>query len=73
VLVDDPSENSMASFNFTSAMPNEGTSFTFDSWVCIANGRGGFNCHLADPRESKASAPTPYWDIDVVTDGFDRI
>jgi hypothetical protein len=63
----------MASFNFTSAMPDVGTSFTFGSWVCIPNECGGFNSHLADPRESKASAPTPYRDIDAVTDGFGRI
>jgi hypothetical protein len=39
----------MASFNFTSAMPDEGTSFTFGFWVCIAKGHGGFNSNLAEP------------------------
>jgi hypothetical protein len=28
-----------------------GTTFTFGFWFCIANGRGGFNSHLADTRE----------------------
>jgi hypothetical protein len=37
VFIKDPPENSMASINFTSAVLNEGTTFTFGSWVCIAN------------------------------------
>jgi hypothetical protein len=41
----------MISFDFTSVVPNKGTTFIFDSWVCIANGLGGFNGHLADTRE----------------------
>jgi hypothetical protein len=60
VFIDDPPEILRASFNFTSAMADEGTSFTFGS-------------HLTDPRESKASAPTPYRDINAVTNGFGRI
>jgi hypothetical protein len=31
VLIKDPPEDSMASFNFTSAMLEEGTTFTFGS------------------------------------------
>jgi hypothetical protein len=37
VFIKDPLENSMASFNFTSAVLDEGMTFTFSSWVCIAN------------------------------------
>jgi hypothetical protein len=37
VFIEYPPENSMVSFNFTSVIPEEGTSFTFGSWICIAN------------------------------------
>jgi hypothetical protein len=40
----------MASFNFISTMPGGDTTFTFGFWVYIANGSGGFNNHLANPR-----------------------
>jgi hypothetical protein len=48
----------MASFNFTSTMLDKGTTFIFDSWICIANGLGPFNSHLVDSREPKASTST---------------
>jgi hypothetical protein len=38
VFIEHPPENWMASFNFTNAMPDEGTTFTFGFWICIANG-----------------------------------
>jgi hypothetical protein len=38
----------MASFHFTSTVLDEGTTFIFSSWICIANGSGGFNSHLAN-------------------------
>jgi hypothetical protein len=37
VFIKDPPENSMASFNFTSVVLDEGTTFTFGSWVCIVD------------------------------------
>jgi hypothetical protein len=37
VFIEDPPENSMASFNFTSAVPDESMTFTFGSWICIAD------------------------------------
>ncbi|RLN16537.1 uncharacterized protein C2845_PM02G16410 [Panicum miliaceum] len=43
----------MASFNFTSVVLDEGTIFTFGSWVCVANGSGGFNNHLANPKNRR--------------------
>jgi hypothetical protein len=46
-LIENPPENSMTSFNFTNAVLDEGTTFTFCSWFCITNGRGGFNSDLA--------------------------
>jgi hypothetical protein len=35
VFIKHPPENSMASFNFTSIVLDEGTAFTFGSWFCI--------------------------------------
>jgi hypothetical protein len=37
VLIKNPPENLIASFNFTSVVLDEGTMFTFGSWFCIAN------------------------------------
>jgi hypothetical protein len=54
VLIKDPPENPMVSFNFTNAMLDEGTTFTFGPWFSIANGCGGFNSHLAETREPMA-------------------
>jgi hypothetical protein len=42
VFIEHPPENSMASFNFTDAVLDEGTTFIFGSWICVANGLGGF-------------------------------
>jgi hypothetical protein len=68
VFIEHPLENSMGSFNFTSAVPDVGsfnfTTFTFGSWVCTTNGSGGFNNHLANPKKLEASAPTSSRDID---------
>jgi hypothetical protein len=55
VLIKDPSMNSMASFNFTSTMLDEGTTFVLGSLIYIANGSGGFNNHLANTKEPEAS------------------
>jgi hypothetical protein len=73
VFIEHPSENLMASFNFTSAVPDEGTTFTFSSWVCIANGSGGFNNHLANPRKPDASSLTSSRGIDNLAYDLGRI
>jgi hypothetical protein len=44
----DPLENSMAIFKFPSPVLPEGTTFVFCSWVCVANGVGGFRRHIVD-------------------------
>jgi hypothetical protein len=44
----DPLENSMAFFKFPSPVLPEGTTFVFGSWVCVANGAGGFSRHSID-------------------------
>jgi hypothetical protein len=57
-LIDDPPEDSMASLKFACPVLEEGTTFIFGSWVCIANSSGGFNSHLANTQEPEASTPT---------------
>jgi hypothetical protein len=57
----------MASFNFTSAVLDEGTTFNFGSWVYIANianSSGDFNNHLAVTRKPKASTSASSCNID---------
>jgi hypothetical protein len=64
VFIEHPQENSMASFSFTSTVLDEGTTFIFSSWICIANGSGGFNSHLTDSRKPKAFATTRRSNLD---------
>ena len=45
----------MANFNFNCAVLDRGTIFVFGSLICIANGSGGFDTHLANPKEPEAS------------------
>jgi len=54
-LIDDPPEDSMASLKFACPVLEEGTTFIFGSWVCIANSSGGFDSHLSNPREPEAT------------------
>jgi hypothetical protein len=61
----------MASFNITSAVLDEGTTFIFSSWICVANGLGGFNTHLANSKEPEASSSTPSSDLDDFIDNLD--
>jgi hypothetical protein len=63
----------MAYFNFTNAVLDEGTTFVFGSWVCVINGSGGFNSHLADTSESEASAATQCSDLDKFVDNLDEM
>jgi hypothetical protein len=63
----------MASLNFTSNMLDEGTSFIVGSWICIANGLGGFNSHLVDSRKSEASAATRRSNLDSFINDLDEL
>jgi hypothetical protein len=63
----------MAPFSFTSTMLDEGTTFVFGSRICIANGSGGFNGHLADSRKLKASAANQCSDLDEFIDNLDEL
>ena len=49
----DQQKNLMASFGFSFPAIDAGTTFIFGSWVCIANGSGGFSTHLIDPANMK--------------------
>ena len=62
----------MALFNFTVAF-EEGATFVFGSWVCVADGACNFHYHLADTKKLEASAPTFHHDIDELTDDLDEI
>ena len=42
------SANSMATFAFSTMALPQGATFVFGSWVCIANGSGGFDSHLTN-------------------------
>jgi hypothetical protein len=73
VFIELPPENSMASFNFTRAVLDEGTTFIFGSWICVTNGLGGFNSHLANSKKPEASSSTPSNDLDEFIDNLDDL
>jgi hypothetical protein len=64
VVIEHPSENSMASVDFTIAVLDKGTTFFFGSWNYITNGSGGFNNCLANSRESETPAAAQRSDLD---------
>jgi hypothetical protein len=70
VFIEDLLMNSMASFNFTSVVLDESTTFIFGSWVCIADGSGGFNNHLTDTTEPEASAANRRSDLNEFIDNL---
>ena len=43
----------MASFESSFPVIDTRTTFVFGSWVCIANGSGGFSSHLINPANTK--------------------
>ena len=45
----------------------------FGSWVCTANGLGGFNSHLANPKEPETSSATRCCCVDDFIDQLDEI
>jgi hypothetical protein len=73
VFSEDPPENSMASFNITSAMLQEGTTFVFGSWVCVADGADNFRRHLIDSMKLGAPAATQHSDPDEFIDNLDEM
>jgi hypothetical protein len=73
VFIEHPSESSMAFFDFISAMLDEGTTFAFGSWICIAIGSGGFNSHLADSSKPEASAVARGSNLDEFVNNLDEL
>jgi hypothetical protein len=63
----------MASFNFSSAVLDEGTTFIFGSWICVANGLDGFNSHLVNSRKPEASTSTQSSDLNKFIDNLDEL
>ena len=43
----------MATFAFSTMTFPQGATFVFGSWVCVANGLGGFDSHLTNPTTLK--------------------
>jgi hypothetical protein len=73
VFIEHPPEYSMASFNFTSTVLDESTTFIFDSWICVTNGLGGFNSHLVNSRKPETSTSTRSSDLDEFIDNLDEL
>jgi hypothetical protein len=73
VFIENPPENLMASFNFTSTVLDMGTTFIFGFWICVANDLGGFNSHLANSKKPEASSSTPSSDLDEFIDNLDDL
>jgi len=62
----------MANSGYSNTVP-AGTTLVFVSWVCIANGLGGFTSHMADPGEPEASSTPQRNNIDDFIDQLDKI
>jgi hypothetical protein len=72
VRIEDPPANSMASFKFTSAMPPQGTTFIFSSWVCVADGAGNFHRFIIDMKP-KILAVSFHSDLDEFVKNLDDL
>jgi hypothetical protein len=68
-----PPKNSMASFSFTITVLDKGTTLVFGSWICIANGSGGFNVHLANSRKPEPSTPNRCSNLDKFVNNLDEL
>jgi hypothetical protein len=73
VRIEDPPENSMASFKFTSAVLPEGTTLVFGSWVCIADGAGDFRRLTMDVMKPKTLAASFHSELDEFVDNLDDL
>ena len=49
------SASSIATFAFSTMTPPRGATFIFGSWVCVANGSGGFDSYLTNSPTPKSS------------------
>jgi hypothetical protein len=73
VFIKHPLENLMASLSFTSNVLDEGITFIFGSWICVANGLGGFISHLVDSRKLEASAAIRRSNLDSFIDDLGEL
>jgi hypothetical protein len=73
VFIEHPLENSMASFDFTSVVLDEGTTFIFSSWIRVANSSGGFNSHLTKTSKPEITAATRCSDPDEFINNLDKM
>jgi hypothetical protein len=62
----------MASFQLTSSVPSQGTTFVFGSWVCITDGEGDFRRFLVDMKP-KTPAAFSQSDLDKFVDDLDDL
>jgi hypothetical protein len=62
----------MASFKFTSAVPPQGTTFVFSSWVCVADGMGNFHRFIIDMKPKTLTASF-HRDLDEFVDNLDDL
>jgi hypothetical protein len=58
----------MASFH-SAAIHEEGATFGFGCWVCVANGQGSFNSHVANPRKPETPSLTFSQDVGTLAGG----
>jgi hypothetical protein len=72
VFIEHPLVNSMVSFNFTSTVLDEGTTFIFGSLVCVADGASSFHRHLVDDMKPEASAAAQRSVLDEFIDNLDE-
>jgi hypothetical protein len=57
----------MAIINSTT-VPEDGTTFIFSPWVCVANGQGSFDSHIANPMKPEAPSPASSHGVDTLAD-----
>jgi hypothetical protein len=62
----------MASFQFTRSVPSQGTTFTFGSCVCFADGEGDFRRFLVDMK-TKTPAAFSQSDLNKFVDDLDDL
>jgi hypothetical protein len=72
VVIEHPPENSMIFFNFTSAVLDEGITFIFGSWVCVADGADSFHRHLIDDMKLETSVASQRSGLDEFIDNLDE-
>jgi hypothetical protein len=71
--IEDPPANSMVSFKFTSAVPLQGMTFVFGSWVCVADGAGNFCRFTIDVVKPKTLAASFHRDLDEFVDNLNDL